>query len=122
MAEPVLLEKRKTDRKKGDKERNRRRQMSVHDETWDRPICEFCGKEAPYGKKGDHLNKKCIKDAMEEVTIPKEELKVWLDHISAEPAVPYSSDRVLMLQDAYKVRGDTLFYLNHRIRAYLNIN
>ncbi len=34
--------------------------MSVHDETWDRPICEFCQKEIPYGEKLSHRRKECL--------------------------------------------------------------
>lgn len=34
--------------------------MSVHDETWDRPICNFCEKEIPYGEKREHRNGTCV--------------------------------------------------------------
>jgi hypothetical protein len=34
--------------------------MSIHDETWDRPICDFCGKEIPYGEKLSHRRKECL--------------------------------------------------------------
>ncbi len=34
--------------------------MSVHDETWDRPICEFCNKQIPYGDKRLHRTGKCF--------------------------------------------------------------
>jgi hypothetical protein len=33
--------------------------MSVHDETWDRPICSHCGYEIKYGEKLRHKNGKC---------------------------------------------------------------
>lgn len=36
--------------------------MSVEDETWDRPICEFCNKEIPYGKKTEHYKGACSKN------------------------------------------------------------
>lgn len=34
--------------------------MSIHDETWDRPICEYCQKEIPYGQKLFHRQKRCM--------------------------------------------------------------
>ncbi len=34
--------------------------MSIHDETWDRPICEFCKKEIPYGEKRQHRHGSCL--------------------------------------------------------------
>ena len=34
--------------------------MSVEDETWDRPICNRCGKIITYGKKDEHKN--CMKN------------------------------------------------------------
>ena len=34
--------------------------MSVEDETWDRPICDYCHKEIKYGDKSLHLDGKCI--------------------------------------------------------------
>lgn len=34
--------------------------MSIHDETWDRPICEHCQKEVPYGQKLFHRRKRCM--------------------------------------------------------------
>lgn len=33
--------------------------MSIQDETWDRPICEFCNKEIPYGQNSLHRTGKC---------------------------------------------------------------
>ena len=36
--------------------------MSVHDETWDRPICDFCKLEIPYEKKGKHRDGVCLKN------------------------------------------------------------
>ena len=35
--------------------------MSVFDETWDRPICEFCNEEILYGEKDLHRDGKCVK-------------------------------------------------------------
>lgn len=108
--------------------------MSVEDETWDRPICAFCDKEIPYGEKTYHKLGLCwrnIPKIKEEklimeplmIKIKKDDLEEMLVRVleSAEPSVPYSSDRVLMLQDAYKARGDTLLYLQNKIRAFLNI-
>jgi len=34
--------------------------MSIHDETWDRPTCEHCQKEVPYGQKLFHRQKRCM--------------------------------------------------------------
>ncbi len=34
--------------------------MSIHDETWDRPICEHCKKEVGYGKISFHKRKECL--------------------------------------------------------------
>ena len=34
--------------------------MSVNDESWDRPTCEFCKKQIQYGKKSLHLEGKCL--------------------------------------------------------------
>ena len=33
--------------------------MSIHDETWDRPICDFCKLEIPYGEKEKHRSGIC---------------------------------------------------------------
>ncbi len=108
--------------------------MSVEDETWNRPSCTFCGKTVRYGEKGKHGLNACCKEIFKikegefimeplMIKIKKDELEEMLVRVleSAEPSVPYSSDRVLMLQDAYKARGDTLLYLQNKIRAFLNI-
>ena len=34
--------------------------MSIHDETWDRPICEHCKKQIPYGEVLSHRRKECM--------------------------------------------------------------
>jgi hypothetical protein len=56
-----------------------------------------------------------------QITIPANELEQWLEHIKRgiEPAVKFSDDPAKMQADAYKERGDMLYYLNHRIRAYM---
>ena len=56
-----------------------------------------------------------------QIRIPEAELKQWLEHIKRglEPSVRYSDDPAKMQSDAYKERGDMLYYINHRIRAFL---
>jgi len=34
--------------------------MSIHDETWDCPICEHCHKEVPYGEMRKHRHVACV--------------------------------------------------------------
>ena len=36
--------------------------MSVQDETWDRPICEFCNNKIGYGYVEVHSNARCLDD------------------------------------------------------------
>lgn len=36
--------------------------MSVHDETWDRPICNYCNKTIKYGEKSLHKDGNCLKN------------------------------------------------------------
>lgn len=38
--------------------------MSVHDETWDRPICEYCGEYIKYGQKTHHGLQICSEQHM----------------------------------------------------------
>jgi len=48
--------------------------MSIQDETWDRPICNFCGTEIHYGEKTCHVNGECLniwKSFLENKTIMK---------------------------------------------------
>lgn len=60
--------------------------MSVQDETWDRPICNFCKKEIPYGEKGEHLNKKCVKeDFMPRLKEIQHELKTQDNRCTSDP-------------------------------------
>lgn len=35
--------------------------MSIHDESWDRPVCQYCNEEIKYGEKSLHYDGKCIK-------------------------------------------------------------
>jgi len=55
------------------------------------------------------------------ISIPKAELEGWLSRIESGlvPTVSYNMDSSVMLGDAYKVRGDMLYYLNHRIRTFV---
>lgn len=55
-------------------------------------------------------------------TINEAELIDWLGHIERglEPQVKYNADPAKMMADAYKERGDMLYYLNHGIRSVLN--
>jgi hypothetical protein len=55
-----------------------------------------------------------------QITIPASELEQWLNHIQRglEPSVKYSDDPAKMQADAYTERGNMLYYLNHRIRAF----
>lgn len=55
------------------------------------------------------------------ITIPKAELINWLEHIEngLNPYVKYKDSKVEMLEDSYKVRGDMLYYLNHRIKSFI---
>jgi hypothetical protein len=39
--------------------------MSVFDETWDRPICEFCGDSIPYGEYKKHREGVCVDELKE---------------------------------------------------------
>ena len=34
--------------------------MSVQDETFDRPVCDYCNKEIQYGEKYLHYNAQCL--------------------------------------------------------------
>jgi len=56
-----------------------------------------------------------------QITILEDELRDWLKHIEQglEPSVKFSEDAAKMQADAYNVRGDMLYYLNHRIRNYM---
>ena len=36
--------------------------MSVEDETWDRPVCEFCKKVIPYEQNRFHRTGECVKE------------------------------------------------------------
>lgn len=52
--------------------------MSINDETWDRPICEFCQKEIPYGMAFEHIYGNCLKDfaPKNKTKTPSQELKL----------------------------------------------
>lgn len=56
-----------------------------------------------------------------QITIPASELEDWLERIAQglEPSVKFTDDAAKMQADAYKVRGDMLYYLNRRIRAFM---
>ena len=55
------------------------------------------------------------------VTIDRRELEIWHARIieGLEPEVPYSKDPKVMLESAYEARGKTLYYLNHRLLAFI---
>lgn len=55
------------------------------------------------------------------VQIPKSELEEWLKHIASgmTPIVKFDDDAAKMKDEAYKRRGEELYYLNHRIRVFL---
>lgn len=56
-----------------------------------------------------------------EISIAQSQLIDWLNHIKlgAEPKVKFSDNLNEMLEEAYKMRGNELYYLNHRIRSFL---
>lgn len=53
--------------------------MSVEDETWDRPICEFCKKTIPYGAKHKHANGICIKCSCGNLLSQNSQFTLWCD-------------------------------------------
>ncbi len=57
------------------------------------------------------------------ISIPESELHEWLKHIATgmTPIVKFD-DMEKMKDEAYKRRGEELYYLNHRIRAFLPSN
>ena len=55
-------------------------------------------------------------------SIAESELREWLRHVreGMEPEVPFKMDNNEMLAAAYELRGNMLYYLNHRLDAILN--
>ena len=45
--------------------------MSVEDETWDRPYCEFCNSKILYGEHSLHRGGVCIKSKTEDILCDK---------------------------------------------------
>ena len=55
-------------------------------------------------------------------TITESELREWQRHVreGMEPEVPFNRDNNKMLAAAYELRGNMLYYLNHRLAAILD--
>ena len=58
------------------------------------------------------------------ITIPEIELRDWLKHVALgmDPTVKFDDDASKMKDEAYKRRGEELYFLNHRIRSFLPSN
>jgi hypothetical protein len=56
-----------------------------------------------------------------QIAIPESELTDWLKHIERglNPSVKFSDDAAKMQAEAYEERGKMLYYLNHRIKAFM---
>lgn len=56
------------------------------------------------------------------VSIPESELIDWIGHIKTgmNPTVEFNHKSERMLKEAFKQRGDQLYYLKHRIMSYIS--
>lgn len=98
--------------------------MSVEDETWDRPICEFCNCKIHYGDHAFHLNGKCldahsklkpdIKKVLKRV-LPSE-FSLEIEKISNDKLADLVLKECWALEDLSSRRSDILEEVIERLR------
>ena len=83
--------------------------MSVEDETWDRPSCEFCGATIPYGKKLEHGRGICRKKPLaQKVITPQSEYLEQLKAIQHELKTQdnrCTADPIFLVEECERITG-----------------